>query len=619
MGNYHNLSIISMKKLHKRLSTFALLMLFIATVPTVSAVGATPLRSILKGAPGETVKGTIYVQNTEDANQEIVLKKGDFRIREDESMQFLIDKDPNNKWSMQDWLTFDENNIVLEPGERKAVSYTIKIPQDAVSQSYYGVAFISSKTPDSDLRQERTVGISTNIAHLILLEVTGNLKTDVQLKDFTIDTKQYGEETQEVRFKVLLFNSGNTHTAPMGTITIKDENDNVIDQIDINKDKFNALPERQKTLVTIWNYKDAKPGVYTAYLDGKTIDGQTFSAQVIFTIKEDEDGNKVLVKGESVVNKSTTPAQQDAVKNMSVLYFLLFLVIITLAVKFIQRKKSHKHKKKFWGLFSVILILGSVTISSVFAQDYHNLDVNLTVEVGQISSFSFDGCWHQLTGEVLGWEFNTSDTTANLRQPGNRTFPSSGDQYDWYDVYGGDPEGDLAPNNTNAFGYDDCRFKVTAENWSNWNITLYSDAFDDGLGHEVPDMAGYNTAGFDYNIESEDPNTGGGTQYPLADGEHGFFIVDKSAGMVSPTTDTGSAAGVTYTTQKTFDATTCGDGNARPCYHFIPSSASPQTIFSSSSNVTDETFVTRFGMGADFSFPAGDYSMTVTLTLNTTP
>ena len=603
-----------MKKLHKILSTLALLMLFATTMPTTFAIGATPLRAMLKATPGDTVKGVIHVQNTENTTKEIVLKKGDFRIREDESIQFLLDKDPENKWSMQDWITFDENNVTVDPTEERTVSYTIKVPRDAKSQSYYGVVFISSKTPSNEDKPASTVGVSTNIAHLILLEVGDDLKADVQLKDFTIDTKQYGDAKNEFRFTTLFFNNGNTHTAPVGTITIKDSNQNVIDEIPFNKDKFNDLPERQKTVVNTWDYSDVEPGVYTASLNGSTPGGQNFSGKLTFTIQAKDNDQKSVVVGKADVKNK----QQDnsPSSNRIIVYILIFIILLSVFIKLAYIAK----KKKFLGLFSIMLILGSITVSGVHAQSTDELDINLTVEAGQISSFNLNGCWG--LNDANAWNFEDTDTTANLNQPGDReNMPPStgGDQYDWYDVHGGTANGNLTPTNTNTFGYDDCQFKVTAENWSAWNITLYSDAFDDGLGHEVPDMAGYSTAGFDYNLESEDPNTGGGTQYPLEDGEHGFFIVHKSASMVSPATDTGSAGGTTYTTQKTFDATTCGDGSARPCYHFIPDSSNPQTIFSSSSNVTDETFVTRFGMGADFSIPAGNYNATVTLTLNTTP
>ena len=410
----------------------------------------------------------------------------------------------------------------------------------------------------------------------------------------------------------MLFNSGNTHTAPTGIITIKNENDEVIDTITLNDEKFNAIPSRQKTLVEKWDYSNVPAGTYTAYLDGKTPEGQTFAATTTLTVNSNE-----VTEGESQILHATS--QNTNNKDKSILYFLIIATLISATIKSTNiLKKKKKSHKKFLGIFSVIIIFGGIGISSVFAQDYHEVDVNLTVELGQISSFELDGCWNDTGGDT--WVFDTNDSTATLNQPGDReSNPNSGDQYGWYDTYGGNANGNLAPTDTNSFGYDDCQFKVTAENWSSWNITLYSDDFDDGFGNEVPDMAGYSNANFDYNLESEDPNSGGGTQYPLDDGEHGFFIVHKSSGMVSPATDTGSAGGVSYSSQKTFDATTCGDGNARPCYHFIPGSGSPQTIFSSSSNVTDETFVTRFGMGADLSFPAGDYDMTVTLTLNTTP
>lgn len=628
---------VNMNKLHKILSTFALLVLFTSAIPTVSAIGATPLRTILKAAPGETVEGYIIAQNTEEITQEVVLKKGDFRIREDETMQFLMEKDPENEWSMQDWVELTDNNVILEPNQGQRLKYTVTIPGDAKSQSYYGTIFVSSRTPGTE--SGGGVGISTNIAHLILLEVTGDLKTDIELQSFTIDKKQYGTAEKEVRFETVLFNSGNTHTAPSGTITIKDSENTFIDEFFINEDKFNSLPSRQKTIVERWSYAEVDPGAYTAYLHGETVDGQIFSGELKFEIQPDEEEGKVVIEGETIINETITIETEKVSRptpttNMIVLYLVIFTVFASAVVKVAQqylpkrkhKKHSKKKRKKFLGLFSIMLILGSVTISQVSAQNTLDLDVQLTVEIGQIEEFDLVGCWAEKLLAPGEWWFDPSDSTANLNQPGDRETTGSGDQYSWYDIAGGNPNGSLSPSsNTKTFGYDDCQFEVTAENWSDWNITLYGNDFENIPDtFEIPDMTGYSSTGFDYNLESEDPNTGGGTQYPVDEGEHGFFIVNKSAGMLATATDTGSAGGTTYSSQKTYDATTCGDGSARPCYHFIPSIASPQTIFDPSTspptnNVTDETFVVRFGMGAGSPVSAGDYDMTVTLTLNTTP
>jgi hypothetical protein len=605
-----------MKKLITYISIFTLFMLSTALAPTAAAIGASPLRMQLQAAPGETVEGYVIAQNTSEVTQEIVLTKGDFRVREDESMQFLTEVDPENQWSLQEWVELSENNIVVDAGEMRELRYKITVPEDAASQSYYGVVFVGGAPVDAQT-DSAGVGISINVAHLVLLEVTGDLHADIELTSFSINEEKIDTENKEVRLEAVVYNSGNTHTAPGGTIVITDAEQNIIEEITLNEGKFNSLPSRNKTMVELYNYGNLEPGNYYAYLDGE------LAAEMPFEITEDGE----IVAGETRLNRSL----ENAVKGDNalgswgnalglVLIAIIFMLIAShLKCRCGKTHKGHKKgKKKIVSMLFIAAVLGNMVIThspNVSAQDLVDVTVDMTVDVGQEASLTFDGCWHYNI-EGLSWSYSPADTTANLKQPGDReTGAPTGDQYGWYDTAGDSPNANILPSSGDAFGYDDCRIKVTARNWSNYEITLYGDSlgFDNGSGEKFPDMDNYTGSDFNFILDNENPST----PYPGTDGEHGFFIVDKSAGITQTFTDDGPGD-VYFPNGETYDATDC---SGRPCYHHLPDGVGNAVtiIDEGAGDLEDDTFVLRFGVGTDFLVPAYTYGATITITLNTTP
>jgi len=595
----------------KKLLTFILA--FAIFSQQAFAIGASPLRIMMQANPGDTVEGYVDAQNTKKEAMLVNLTKGDFLVDENESLEFMQTPQEGNVHSLMNWIELTENDVLVDALQSKKITYKINIPADAPSGSYYGVVFVQGKSPEA-AAQSSGVGISANVAQLILLEVYGDLSRNTELKTFNIIKNDRDEVATNTTFQANVFNSGNTHDSITGTIIVADSKLNKLEELTFNRDKYNTMPERQKTYVENWRFEKYENGTYAAYLDSKNKDEKPYVAEIKFKISTDKETDQKML---TVLNTTIGKSYQDALSafqnpkatsRVFVVFGLLLLFIIITAITLIVKRKKHKRgKKRFFGLFSILALVFGLSLSSVSAQDTDIITVDATVDVGQYADFALVGCWADTGSDT--WIFDPTDDSANLRQPGDRENGAGGDQYTWYDVPGGTPNGNLDPTSTGSFGYDDCQFTTTAQNWSNWNITVYSDDFDDVTTlYEIPDMVGYSTNGFDFTLESE------ASGYPLDESEHGFFIVNKSAAA----TDDGTAAGATYSPTKTFDATTCGPSSNRPCYHFIPSIGSPQTIFSSASNVTGETFVVRFGIGSGFA--AGtSYSATATFTLNTTP
>ncbi len=261
-----------MKKL-----TLYIIGLFILSSATAYAIGAAPLRVQVQGSPGETLEAMVRASNAKEDAKIIVLTKGDFYVDEDESLQFMSEYDENNKHSMQNWIEFIENDVPIDGNAIKEIPYKINIPEDAQPGGYYGTVFVSSKNPET--KDVAGVAVQTVVAQLILVEVTGGLKTEVELQNFLIN--------KENQIETVVFNKGNTHDSAKGRIILTDRKLDIIEELTVNDGKSNSLPDRQKTYATQWDRSNYKPGIYYAYLGASTEQDDIIAGELKFEINRD--------------------------------------------------------------------------------------------------------------------------------------------------------------------------------------------------------------------------------------------------------------------------------------------------------------------------------------------
>ena len=264
--------------------------LFILSSATAYAIGAAPLRVQIQGAPGETLETMVRAQNNQEDQKIVVLTKGDFYVNEDESLQFMNEYDENNKYSMQNWIEFIENNIPIEGNNVREIPYKINIPEDAQSGGYYGTVFVGSRNPNAE--DATGVGIQTVVAQLILVEVTGDLKTKIELQDFLIN--------KENQIETVVFNKGNTHDSAKGKIILTNRKLDILEEMTINDGQSNSLPNRQKTHATQWDRSNYEPGIYYAYLDASTEKDNIIASELKFEINRDSSLKHLkLTKGKT--------------------------------------------------------------------------------------------------------------------------------------------------------------------------------------------------------------------------------------------------------------------------------------------------------------------------------
>ena len=423
-----------MKKLFSYISIFTFAILFAAQAHIAYGIGASPLRMQLHAMPGETVEGTLKVSNNKENNVRIVATKADFIVTEDESVQFINEIDPENIYSMQNWIELPSEDVIVEGKSDANYTYKVNVPEDAADHSYYGVVFVGDENLTEETADRSGIALNTQVAHLVLLEVGNDLHADIALQAFEVQATMSGEQ-EVAQFDAVFFNSGNTHAAQEGKIQITDKNKNIIKELPLNKGKFNALPNKQKTSSETWPIEGIENGTYYAYFNGTSPAEEAMNAEVKFKIgnNKENEGKRTIEMLESNLGISL----EDAINHDNKI-MLLKLIIIAIGVgflagystvKIVKKRKLTKKMFKIFGVVLLLIILSNITINEVMAQDAETISVSMEVDTA-LAELSLVGCWEDAGGDTWGF----SDTAATLLQPGDRENGAGGDPYSWYDT-----------------------------------------------------------------------------------------------------------------------------------------------------------------------------------------
>jgi len=223
-----------------------------------------PLPISLMAEPGSTVSAQLKIKNGSDHPETLEMGLMKFSAYGDEGKPRLIDREAGDDYF--DWITFSENDFILNPNEWKTVTATITVPPTAAFGYYYAVTFSrKNEQIEGGPRSTKVIGAT---ATLILLEVrVPNARREVEVLQFSTPQKIY--EFLPVKFTVKLKNKGNVHVAPRGNIFIErwgEEKEVAI--LDINGLKGNVLPDSNRIFESEWT--DGFP-VYKEKVEGDKV------------------------------------------------------------------------------------------------------------------------------------------------------------------------------------------------------------------------------------------------------------------------------------------------------------------------------------------------------------
>ncbi len=167
-------------------------------------------------------------------------------------------KDPEG-YELASWITYQESQLTLEPGESKTLHFTVHFPKEAHPGSHLAGIFLSDKPSD---RQATGATIGIQIGSILNFQVAGQIVEDTQIREFYTSKTVYG--STPVPFTVKLENRGNVLSRPRGLIDITNMFGRKVDSILVNETNAGVFPQGTKIFNVSWEPGDLQFGRYDA-------------------------------------------------------------------------------------------------------------------------------------------------------------------------------------------------------------------------------------------------------------------------------------------------------------------------------------------------------------------
>lgn len=174
--------------------------------------------------PGEVKTLTITVKNVTKVNLTAKMSLNDF---ESDGLtgapKLIVDSDRNTASSLSRFLT-GLQEVNLAPDETKQITLTLDAPGDAAPGAYYGaVRFTAVPLGSEGDPEDRQVTLTASVASLILVEVSGDITEQIQLR--SVKANRNGAASSfftkvPTHLDVEIKNNGNSFSKPFGNVII---------------------------------------------------------------------------------------------------------------------------------------------------------------------------------------------------------------------------------------------------------------------------------------------------------------------------------------------------------------------------------------------------------------
>lgn len=203
----------------------------------------------------------ISYTNSTNSNITLLLSVQDFSELEDAyRLNFLNQKDAQNyKYSLSSWVSFENKNIQLAPGEKKTVK--IFIDKNRITKGGHYASILAEILQEE---AEKQVQVKAVLSSLLFVRASTGLEVeDGKISSFAPirDGLEFPDS-----FMLRFQNSGNVHVVPYGLIEVYDMFGNIVSKGILNEGSLDALPEsiRRYDIISKTDKKVLLPGFYTA-------------------------------------------------------------------------------------------------------------------------------------------------------------------------------------------------------------------------------------------------------------------------------------------------------------------------------------------------------------------
>lgn len=233
-----------------------------------SGLQLSPTRTDLSGQPGETKTFSVIVRNITQTDVTAQVFLNDFQSDNSSGTpQIIVDDNQRTPYSLANMLK-DFTDVDLKAGETKEIKLTVQIPTNASPGAYFGaLRYAAIPKGRVQTEAERQVALTASVAHLVFVEVPGDINEQIQIESLRAQREGKGgsfflQSPDQVALGVK--NLGNGFSRPFGTVTVTGPFGRQVSSYEINNTDPRGIILPQSTRVFTDGVGGIKwPGKYT--------------------------------------------------------------------------------------------------------------------------------------------------------------------------------------------------------------------------------------------------------------------------------------------------------------------------------------------------------------------
>ncbi len=151
------------------------------------------------------------------------------------------------------WISVPSEGMQVAREHTLTIPFTLSVPSDAPPGGHYAAILIGNREPDGAVREEGSVAVTSAIASLLFIRVTGDVVERGRIREFSTERSVY--ERASARLSLRFENLGNVHLQPQGAITIYNMFGKKRGEIAVNQTNGfgNVLPNSVRSYAFSWD------------------------------------------------------------------------------------------------------------------------------------------------------------------------------------------------------------------------------------------------------------------------------------------------------------------------------------------------------------------------------
>lgn len=150
--------------------------------------------------------------------------------------------------AMAKWVKLDTSPLVIKPGERAMVPFSINVPANASPGGHFGTVVFANQPPDD----KGVVTIGSQVGVLMMMRIEGDIKEVGNITEFGFSKPKPWYNFLPVNFFIRFENRGNVHLRPTGNVFITDMTGRQVASIAVNSEFRAILPNSIRKFSFNW-------------------------------------------------------------------------------------------------------------------------------------------------------------------------------------------------------------------------------------------------------------------------------------------------------------------------------------------------------------------------------